>query len=102
MNSMQEKETVDQAAADAAEDSGDPNLNTPNSEALTTESPAPDPSNPYYFPAYVLPTGIQFNGAPVPLCPVKDDPLKHIQKVHALPMRDDDIVVAAYPKCGEL
>ena len=70
-------------------------------KAVSSESPAPDPSNPYFFPAFAIPLDFQFNGVPVLRHPVTDDPLTHIKKVHALPMKEDDIIITAYPKCGE-
>ena len=70
-------------------------------KAVSSESPAPDPSNPYFFPAFAIPLDFQFNGVPVMKYPVTDDPLTHIKKVHALPMKEDDIIITAYPKCGE-
>ena len=67
----------------------------------TAELPAPDPNNPFYFPDFVLPSGLLFNGVRVMKCPVKDDPMTHLKKIYDLPMRDDDIIITAYPKCGE-
>ncbi|RUS89990.1 hypothetical protein EGW08_002257 [Elysia chlorotica] len=64
------------------------------------ELPTPDPLNPFHFPDFALPTGIMFNGAPVMKCPVKDDSLTHVQKIRALDMRAEDILITAYPKCG--
>ena len=121
----------------------------------TAELPAPDPSNPFHFPQFAIPTGLRFNGVPtglrfngvptglrfngvptglrfngvptglrfngvptglrfngvptglrfngVPIMkfPVTDAPLTHCQKMYDLPMREDDIIITAYPKCGE-
>ncbi|RUS86208.1 hypothetical protein EGW08_006003 [Elysia chlorotica] len=46
------------------------------------------------------PTGLEFNGVPVMNFPVKDDPLTHSKKIYELPMREDDIFITAFPKCG--
>ncbi|GFO34071.1 sulfotransferase 1c4 [Plakobranchus ocellatus] len=57
-------------------------------------------SNPYHFPDFTLPTGIVYNSVPVMKFPVKDDPLTHIQNIRALSLREDDVIITAYPKCG--
>ena len=76
-------------------------LEKTNPKSDTAELPAPDPNNPFYFPALVLPSGLLFNRVRVMKCPVKDDPMTHLKKIYDLPMRDDDIIITAYPKCGE-
>ena len=76
-------------------------LEKTNPKSDTAELPAPDPNNPFYFPEFSLPSGLLFNGVRVMKCPVKDDPMTHLKKIYDLPMRDDDIIITAYPKCGE-
>ncbi|KAK3803412.1 hypothetical protein RRG08_021383 [Elysia crispata] len=75
-------------------------LEKTNPKSDTAELPAPDPNNPFYFPALTLPSGLLFNRVRVMKCPVKDDPMTHLKKIYDLPMRDDDIIITAYPKCG--
>ena len=106
MASLQESlKTVDQGSSKTTEvrhegteeDNGPARVKT-----ASTESRAPDPSNPYHFPEFILPSGLHYNGASVIRCPVKDDHVTHIKKVQALPMIEDDVIITAYPKCGEI
>ncbi|GFS21035.1 hypothetical protein ElyMa_001585200 [Elysia marginata] len=85
----------------AAETKSKPTIANNNNNNNTEELPDLDPSNPYHFPAFGLPTGLHLDGARVMKCPVKDDPLTHVQKIQNLTLREDDIIVTAYPKCGE-
>ena len=73
----------------------------PTESTGSEESSAPDPNNPYYFPPFVTPSGVHYNGASVMRSPMKADPLTNVKKIRALPMREDDIILVAYPKCGE-
>ncbi|GFO42259.1 hypothetical protein PoB_006876400 [Plakobranchus ocellatus] len=60
------------------------------------------PMNPFCFPERHLFKGLVFNGVPVIKCHVSDDSLTHIKKIRELELRTDDVIIAAYPKCGEL
>ena len=56
--------------------------------------------NPYGFPFFLLNPGVKVSDVPVWLYPVSDDPVTHVKKIQLLPMREDDIFIAAYMKCG--
>ncbi|GFN97927.1 gliomedin-like isoform x3 [Plakobranchus ocellatus] len=57
-------------------------------------------SNPYYFPQDALYKGPVLNGVRIVDCPVSDDSLTHMKKIRNLSMRNNDMIIAAYPKCG--
>ncbi|KAK3763730.1 hypothetical protein RRG08_021402 [Elysia crispata] len=69
-------------------------------EPVRPDLSAPDPANPFYFPDFAIPTGLELNGYQVMKCPVRDDPLTQVQEVQSLTMREDDVIITAYPKCG--
>lgn len=56
--------------------------------------------NPFFFPERFLDTGLRLHGIPVARLPVSRDPMTHLENIMALPMRPDDVVIAAFPKCG--
>lgn len=66
----------------------------------SVESPSFDSSNPLYFPLVFFPTGIYLDGVQVMRFPVKDDPVTHIRKIQDFKIKDDDVIIAAYFKCG--
>ena len=57
-------------------------------------------TNPYCFPERSLFKGLTYNGVPVTNFPVSVDPITHVKRVIAVPMRSDDVIVVAFPKCG--
>ena len=91
------KDTEDHATTGSAEDVGAVNSNTASAELSDPDSP-----NPFYFPGFVLHTGLWYKGVRTGNWPVKDGPIGHLKKIEALNMREDDIILAAYPKCGKI
>ncbi|GFR71029.1 sulfotransferase 1C4 [Elysia marginata] len=57
-------------------------------------------ANPYHFPERHLFRGATYNGVPVLNLPVSADPVTHIKRIRKLSMRDDDVIIVAFPKCG--
>ena len=58
--------------------------------------------NPYGFPPILLESKLKVDGSTIWHHPVKDDPVTHTKKIQSFPMRQDDIFIAAYMKCGKL
>ncbi|GFO01107.1 sulfotransferase 1c4 [Plakobranchus ocellatus] len=56
--------------------------------------------NPYGLPLNLLNTGLLVDNLPIWHFPVRDDPVTHVKKIQALPMRKDDIFIASFMKCG--
>ena len=66
-----------------------------------TDHQRPQAANPFFFPERFLDSGLRLDGAVVQKFPVSDDPVTHLHNIMALPMREDDVVIAAYHKSGE-
>ena len=60
----------------------------------------PNIPNPFCFPRRRLFDGLTYNGVPVQRIPVGFDHVERIKRIRKLAMRDDDIIIAAYRKCG--
>lgn len=58
------------------------------------------PFNPYHFPERHLFQGLTFDGLPVFTFPIGIDPVTQAKRVRNLAMREDDILINAYPKSG--
>ncbi|RUS75050.1 hypothetical protein EGW08_017186, partial [Elysia chlorotica] len=56
--------------------------------------------NPYGFPLPLLESNFKVDGSTIWRFPVKDDPVTHTRNIQSLPMKEDDIFIAAYMKCG--
>ena len=67
--------------------------------AITPPSSRP---NPYCFPERQLFTGLIYNGVAVKHHPVSVDPITHTKNIRSLQMRSDDLIITAFPKCGEI
>ncbi|KAK3785330.1 hypothetical protein RRG08_045556 [Elysia crispata] len=65
-----------------------------------TDHQRPQAANPFFFPERFLDSGLRLDGAVVQKFPVSDDPVTHLHNIMALPMREDDVVIAAYHKSG--
>ncbi|GFR71031.1 sulfotransferase 1C4 [Elysia marginata] len=66
-----------------------------NQETFTSSS-----SNPHHFPERQLFKGLTYNGVPVLTPPWSGDPIKHVKRIRNLSMKEDDILIAAFHKCG--
>uniref|UniRef100_A0A2C9KEB8 Sulfotransferase domain-containing protein n=1 Tax=Biomphalaria glabrata TaxID=6526 RepID=A0A2C9KEB8_BIOGL len=52
------------------------------------------------LPQYLAKSPLDAYGWRVQVFPMIPDPLKHVEDMRNLPLRDDDVVIAAYPKSG--
>lgn len=57
-------------------------------------------TNPYHLPESHVFQGLTYNGIPVRKLPVSVDPITHVKRIRNLEMRADDIIIAAFQKCG--
>ena len=58
-------------------------------------------SNPYCFPENLLFQSVTYNGVAVRKFPVSVDSITQIKRIRNVTMREDDLLIAAFPKCGE-
>ncbi|KAK3706208.1 hypothetical protein RRG08_038471 [Elysia crispata] len=57
-------------------------------------------SNPYCFPENLLFQSVTYNGVAVRKFPVSVDSITQIKRIRNVTMREDDLLIAAFPKCG--
>ncbi|CAL1547834.1 unnamed protein product [Lymnaea stagnalis] len=57
-------------------------------------------AEPTGIPLFLRKSSLEVNGWRIPHFPRIDDPVVHIHKIQELPIREDDVLIAAYPKSG--
>ncbi|KAH9503942.1 Sulfotransferase cytosolic 1B member 1 [Bulinus truncatus] len=55
---------------------------------------------PEELPVFLKRSGHELYGWPIPHYPMIKDPCGHVENIRNLEIRDDDVLVMAYPKCG--
>ena len=58
-------------------------------------------SNPYCFPENVLCQDVTYNGVAVTQFTAAMDSIAQLKIIRSLLMRSDDVIIAAFPKCGK-
>ncbi|GFR74986.1 sulfotransferase 1C4 [Elysia marginata] len=97
---MSVQDSADANKHNANDDSSHHLINEEKTDDIKENLSKEKVSNPFFFPERFLDIGLRLHDVAVAKFPVSHDPLTHLENIMALPMRQDDVVIVAFPKCG--